>query len=68
MILDCYQCRSCYFEDKDPSNRIDPGTISSPQSKRVFRNVLLVFVCIEMYDSRDELQEAAEEFGSLSAM
>jgi len=68
MILDCYQCRSCYFEDKDPSNRIDPGTISTPQPKRVFRNVLLVFVCIELYDSRDELEEAAEEFGSLSQM
>jgi len=68
MILDCYQCRSCYFEDKDPSSRIDPGTISAPQPKRVFRNVLLVFVCIEMYDSREELEEASEEFGSLSAM
>jgi hypothetical protein len=32
----------------------------------VFRNVLLVFVCIEMYDSREEIQEAADEFASLS--
>jgi len=32
----------------------------------VFRNVLLVFVCIELYDSKEELKEAAEEFASLS--
>jgi hypothetical protein len=32
----------------------------------VFRNVLLVFVCIELYDGREELEQAAEEFGSLS--
>jgi len=32
----------------------------------VFRNVLVVFVCIELYDSKEELQEAAEEFASLS--
>jgi len=31
-----------------------------------FRNVLVVFVCIELYDSRQELEEAAEEFASLS--
>jgi len=34
----------------------------------VFRNVLLVFVCIELYDSRQELEEAAEEFASLSEL
>ncbi len=34
----------------------------------VFRNVLLVFVCIELYDSKEELQEAAEEFASLSGL
>jgi hypothetical protein len=34
----------------------------------VFRNVLLVFVCIEMYDSKEELEEAAEEFASLSEL
>jgi hypothetical protein len=31
-----------------------------------FRNVLLVFICIELYDSREELEEAAEEFSALS--
>jgi hypothetical protein len=66
MILDCYQCSSCYFEDREPSTRIDPDTISPAQPSMVFRNVLLVFVCIEMYDSREELQEAADEFASLS--
>jgi len=66
MILDCYQCSSCYFEDKEPSSRIDPSTISPPQPKMVFRNVLVVFVCIELYDSREELEEAVEEFASLS--
>jgi hypothetical protein len=66
MILDCYQCSSCYFADRVPSTRIDPATISPPQPTMVFRNVLLVFVCIEMYDSREELEEAAEEFASLS--
>ncbi|MHC4687763.1 MAG: threonyl-tRNA synthetase editing domain-containing protein [Planctomycetota bacterium] len=68
MILDCYQCSSCYFADKEPSSRIDPATISPPQPTMVFRNVLLVFVCIEMYDSKEELEEAAEEFASLSEL
>jgi hypothetical protein len=66
MILDCYQCSSCYFDDKEPSSRMDPALISAPQPKMVFRNVLLVFVCIELYDSKEELEEAAEEFASLS--
>ncbi|HUW19234.1 MAG TPA: threonyl-tRNA synthetase editing domain-containing protein [Sedimentisphaerales bacterium] len=66
MILDCYQCSSCYFEDKEPSSRIDPATISTPQPKMVFRNVLLVFVCVELYDGKEELEEAAAEFASLS--
>jgi len=66
MILDCYQCSSCYFEDREASSRIDSATISSPQPMMVFRNVLVVFVCIELYDSKEELQEAAEEFASLS--
>jgi hypothetical protein len=34
----------------------------------VFRNVLLVFVCIELYDSKEELEEATEEFASLSGL
>jgi hypothetical protein len=66
MILDCYQCSSCYFEDKEPSSRVDSVTISPQQPKTVFRNVLLVFVCIELYDGKEELVEAAEEFASLS--
>ncbi len=68
MILDCYQCSSCYFEDKEASSRIDSATISPPQPKMAFRNVLVVFVCIEMYDGKEELQEAAEEFASLSGL
>jgi len=68
MILDCYQCSSCYFEDKEASSRVDPLTISPPQPKMVFRNVLVVFVCIELYDSKEELEEAAEEFASLSEL
>jgi len=66
MILDCHQCSSCYFEDKEASSRIDSATISPPQPKMVFRNVLVVFVCIELYDGKEELEEAAEEFASLS--
>jgi len=66
MILDCHQCSSCYFEDKEPSSRIDDATISLPQPKMVFRNVLVVFVCMELYDSKQELEEAVEEFASLS--
>jgi hypothetical protein len=68
MILDCYQCSSCYFEDKEASSRIDPSTISLQQPKMVFRNVLAVFVCIELYDDRQELQQAAQEFASLSEL
>jgi len=66
MILDCYQCSSCYFEDKEPSSRIDPSTISAPQPRMVFRNVLVIFVCIELYDDRQELKQAADEFETLS--
>jgi len=68
MILDCYQCSSCYFEDKEPSSRIDPATISLAQPRRTFENVLVVFVCMERYDSRQELEEAADEFAALSNM
>ncbi len=68
MILDCHQCLTCYFEDKEPSSRIDAAAISPPQPKMVFRNVLLVFVCIELYDSKEEMQEAAQEFASLSEL
>lgn len=68
MILDCYQCSSCYFEDKEPSSRIDPSTVSPPQPRRTFEKVLVVFVCMERYDSRQELEEAADEFAALSNM
>jgi hypothetical protein len=68
MILDCYQCSSCYFEDKKPSNRIDPSTVSPPQPRVTFSDVLVVFVCIERYDGRQELEQAAEEFASLTSM
>jgi hypothetical protein len=66
MILDCYQCSSCYFEDRKPSTRTDPAAIEPPQSKMAFTNVLLVFICIELYDNIQELQEAVREFESLS--
>ena len=68
MILDCYQCSSCYFEDKEPSSRINPDTISEPQPRKVFRDVLVAFVCVELYDAREELEQAAEEFELLSDM
>jgi len=68
MILDCYQCSSCYFEDKEKSSRIDPLTISPQQPKRFFKNVLVVFVCIELYDSKQEMEDAAEEFGALAEL
>ena len=68
MILDCYQCSACYFEDKEPSTRIDPVTISQQQPRMDFRNVLVIFVCIELYDDRQELMQAAEEFGALSEL
>ena len=68
MILDCYQCSSCYFEDKKKSSRIDPLTISEQQPKKIFENVLVVFICVEMYDSKQEVEDAAEEFGSLLEM
>jgi len=68
MILDCYQCSSCYFEDKEPSTRIDPASISPPQPRMDFNDVLVVFVCIELYDDRQEIEQAAEEFGALSEL
>ncbi len=66
MILDCYQCSSCYFEDKERSSRIDPATISAQQSRVDFRNVLVIFVCMEIYDDRQELKQAADEFEAMS--
>ena len=68
MILDCYQCSSCYFEDKEKSSRIDPDTISATQPRMAFRNVLLIFVCVELYDDKQELKQAADEFEMLSDM
>jgi hypothetical protein len=68
MIIDSYQCSSCYFEDKKPSNRIDPATISPPQPRAEFQNVLVIFVCIERYDGREEVEAAAEEFSNLVTM
>jgi len=68
MILDSYQCSSCYFEDKEPSTRIDPSTISPPQPRVTFNDVLVVFVCIERYDGRQELEDAASEFGALAKL
>jgi len=68
MILDCYQCSSCYFEDKEPSTRIDPSTISPPQPRVTFNDVLVVFVCIERYDGRQELEAATDEFGALAKL
>lgn len=68
MILDSYQCSSCYFEDKEPSSRIDPSTISPPQPRVSFNDVLVVFVCVERYDGREELEQAADEFGALAGL
>ncbi len=65
MILDSYQCSSCYFEDKEPSTRIDPSTISPAQPRVTFKDVLVMFVCIERYDARQELEDAVNEFGAL---
>jgi hypothetical protein len=33
-----------------------------------FRDVLVIFVCVELYDDRQELMQAAEEFGALSEL
>jgi hypothetical protein len=68
MILDSYQCSSCYFEDKEPSTRIDPATISPAQPRVAFKDVLVVFVCIERYDGRQELEDAVNEFGALKKL
>ena len=68
MILECYQCSSCYFEDKRASTRIEPETISPAQPRMEFANVMLVFICIEMYDGLEELNEAVAEFSSLAEL
>lgn len=68
MILDSYQCSSCFFEDQEPSTRIDPSTISPPQTRTSFNNVLVVFVCVEQYDGREELEQVVTELGSLVNM
>lgn len=68
MILESYQCSSCYFEDMEPSTRIDPSTISPPQTRVSFNDVLVVFVCVERYDGREELEQVTAELGSLVTM
>lgn len=68
MILESYQCSSCYFEDMEPSTRIDPVTISPPQTRVSFNNVLVVFVCVERYDGREEVEQVTTELGSLVTM
>ena len=62
MILDCYQCSSCYFEDKEASTRIDPATISPAQPKTVFQNVLLVFVWNLLPEIRAQLSDFSGRF------
>ncbi|HLB73583.1 MAG TPA: threonyl-tRNA synthetase editing domain-containing protein [Sedimentisphaerales bacterium] len=66
MILDCYQCSSCYFEDKEVSTRIDPATISPPQPRMEFNDVFVVFICVELYDDRRELDELVQEFANIA--
>jgi hypothetical protein len=68
MILECHQCSSCYFEDTEPSSRIAPSAIEARQQSMVFENVLVVFVCIELYDDHEELNQAAREFDALSRL
>jgi len=68
MIFDCYQCSSCYFEDKERSSRIDDSAIEEQQPVMVFPDALVVFVCIEVHDGKEELEEAVEEFDSRSEL
>ncbi|MCF7975902.1 MAG: threonyl-tRNA synthetase editing domain-containing protein [Phycisphaerae bacterium] len=68
MILECYQCSSCYFEDKTSSTRIAPETISPPQPRIEFQDVLMAFVCIEMYDGQEELSESVQEFKNMAEL
>ena len=68
MILECYQCASCYFEDHRPSTRIDSETISPPQPRISFQDVIVTFVCVEMYDGQTEIREVVEEFGRLAEL
>jgi len=66
MILECHQCSSCYFEDTEPSTRIDSSAIESGQQTLTFKDVVVAFVCIELYDDKEELYRVIQEFGSLS--
>lgn len=68
MILECYQCQECFFEDTQTSSRMDPQAISNTQGRREFKDILLVFVCIEHYDGTQELQQATDELVSLLEM
>jgi len=68
MILECHHCSSCYFEDTEPSSRIDSSAIEPSQQRMVFEDVLVAFVCVELYDDHDELNQAAKEFGALSSL
>ena len=68
MILECHQCSSCYFEDTESSSRIESSAIEPIQQRMGFENVLVAFVCIEIYDNHEELNHVAREFGSLSRL
>ena len=66
MILECYQCSSCYFEDTEPSSRIDACAIEARQQSSDFKDVLVVFICVERYDDYEELNQTVKEFSALS--
>jgi hypothetical protein len=68
MILECYQCSSCYFEDKISSTRIASDTISPPQPRVEFQDVLMAFVCLEVYDGQEEISEAVQEFKNMAEL
>jgi hypothetical protein len=68
MILECHQCSSCYFEDTEPSTRIDSEVIESGQRRLVFQDVVVAFVCVELYDCVEEVHSAAQEFIALSSL
>ena len=61
MILECYQCSSCYFEDTEPSSRIDTSAIEARQRSSDFKDVLVVFICVERYDDYEELNQTVKE-------
>lgn len=61
MIIECYHCTRCAFEDITASDRVAANIVTERQDRVEFVNCLLVFACVEEFDGPEETRDAARE-------